>query len=134
VLDATPRIANNRRFFGGIAMSSPLIFNLDEPDFEAQVVEASKTTPILVDFWADWCPPCIVLTPVLERVVNGYGGKIRLAKVEVDEGDNMRLAGRFGLRGFPTVLLFVNGEELGRFSSAHPDGWVKDFIAQYVSL
>lgn len=115
-------------------MSHALIFNLDEPDFEQQVIEASKTTPILVDFWADWCPPCIVLTPVLERVVNGYGGKIRLAKVEVDEGDNMRLAGRFGLRGFPTVLLFVNGEEQGRFSSARSDGWVKDFIAQHADM
>ena len=74
-------------------MSQTLIFDVNEADFQAQVLEASKANPILVDFWADWCPPCIVLSPVLERVVNGYGGKIRLAKVEVDEGENMRLAG-----------------------------------------
>ena len=107
-----------------------LIFDVNEPEFQAQVLDASHEQPILVDFWADWCPPCIVLTPVLERVINGYGGKIKLAKVEVDEGDNMRIAGRYGLRGFPTVILFDKGEEKGRFSSARPDGWVKNFIEE----
>ena len=114
-------------------MSQALIFDVNEADFQVQVLEASKINPILVDFWADWCPPCIVLSPVLERVVNGYGGKIRLAKVEVDEGENMRLAGRYSLRGFPTVILLVNGEEKGRFSSARPDGWVKQFIDEHLS-
>lgn len=114
-------------------MDNPLIFDVNEPEFQAQVLEASKQHPILVDFWADWCPPCIVLTPVLERVVKGYAGALRLAKVEVDEGENMRLAGRYALRGFPTVLLIVNGEEKGRFSSARPDGWVKQFIDEHLS-
>jgi len=114
-------------------MSQTLIFDVNEAEFQTQVLDASKTHPILVDFWADWCPPCIVLSPVLERVVNGYGGKIRLAKVEVDEGENMRLAGRYGLRGFPTVILLVNGEEKGRFSSARPDGWVKQFVDEHLS-
>ena len=114
-------------------MSQALIFDVNEAEFQTQVLDASKTNPILVDFWADWCPPCIVLSPVLERLVNGYGGKIRLAKVEVDEGENMRLAGRYGLRGFPTVILLVNGEEKGRFSSARPDGWVKQFVDEHLS-
>jgi len=114
-------------------MTQPLIFEVNEAEFQAQVLDASKHSPILVDFWADWCPPCIVLTPVLERVVNGYGGKIRLAKVEVDEGENMRLAGRYSLRGFPTVLLVVDGEEKGRFSSARPDSWVKQFIEEHLA-
>jgi len=113
-------------------MTQNLIFDVNEPEFQAQVLDASQAQPILVDFWADWCPPCIVLTPVLERVIAGYAGKIRLAKVEVDEGENMRIAGRYGLRGFPTVILFVNGEEKGRFSSAHPDGWVKQFIEEHL--
>lgn len=113
-------------------MNQTLIFDVNEAEFQAQVLDASKANPILVDFWADWCPPCIVLSPVLERVVNGYGGKIRLAKVEVDEGENMRLAGRYSLRGFPTVILLVNGEEKGRFSSARPDGWVKQFIDEHL--
>ena len=114
-------------------MNQALIFDVNEAEFQTQVLDASQANPILVDFWADWCPPCIVLSPVLERVVNGYGGKIRLAKVEVDEGENMRLAGRYGLRGFPTVILLMNGEEKGRFSSARPDGWVKQFIDEHLS-
>lgn len=114
-------------------MNQTLIFDVNEAEFQTQVLDASQANPILVDFWADWCPPCIVLSPVLERVVNGYGGKIRLAKVEVDEGENMRLAGRYGLRGFPTVILLMNGEEKGRFSSARPDGWVKQFIDEHLS-
>ena len=113
-------------------MSQNLIFDVNEADFQTQVLDASHSQPILVDFWADWCPPCIVLTPVLERVMQAYAGKIRLAKVEVDEGENMRIAGRYGLRGFPTVILFVKGEEKGRFSSAHPDGWVKQFIEEHL--
>ncbi len=115
-------------------MEQSLIFDVDEADFDAQVIEASRTTPVLVDFWADWCPPCLVLAPVLERVVKAYAGALRLAKVEVDAGENMRLAGRYGLRGFPTVLLFVDGEEKGRFSSARSDGWVREFIAAHVDV
>jgi len=74
------------------------------------------------------------LTPVLERVVAHHAGKIRMAKVEVDEGDNMKLAGRYALRGFPTVLLFVKGEIVGRFSSAHPEHWVREFIAEHTDI
>lgn len=110
---------------------SGLVFETGIEAFEDTVVAASKTRPVMVDFWADWCPPCITLTPVLERVVAGYGGALALAKVEVDAGENMRLAGRFGLRGFPTVILFVDGEEAGRFHGAKPDRWVKDFVDEH---
>jgi len=108
-----------------------LVFDTHLHDFERDVIEASRTRPIMVDFWADWCPPCRALTPVLERVVRLYEGKFVLAKVEVDEGDNMKLAGRYGLRGFPTVLLFVNGEIVGRFSSAKPEHWVREFVDEH---
>lgn len=105
-----------------------LVFDTHLQDFGHDVLEASNNAPIMVDFWADWCPPCRSLTPVLERLVNGMNGSVRLAKVEVDEGDNMKLAGRYQLRGFPTVILFRNGEELGRFSSAKPEHWVRQFL------
>lgn len=118
---------NNRGFFAA-TMTVPLIFDVHEPDFQTLVLDASHHAAILIDFWADWCPPCRVLTPVLERVVPTYAGRVRLAKIEVDEGENMRIAGRYSLRGFPTVLLIVAGEEKARFSSAHPDGWVKQFL------
>ncbi len=107
------------------------IFDVDLAGFEAQVIEASKTTPVIVDFWADWCPPCRALTPVLERIAHAMQGQLLLAKVEVDEGANMKLAGRYGLKGFPTVLLFIDGEIRGRFSGARAEHWVRDFLAEH---
>ena len=122
--------------FAGKAMASalPLVFDTSLEEFEQAVLAASHETPILVDFWAEWCPPCVVLAPVLEKLVASYGGRVRLAKVEVDEGENMKLAGRYGLRGFPTVLLFVNGEEKARFASARPEGWVRDFLHTHAGV
>lgn len=108
--------------------SSKNIFDVDLADFDRVVIEASHEGPVLVDFWADWCPPCLTLAPVLCRVVDEYDGQVRLAKVEVDEGDNMKLAGRYQARGFPTVLMFVDGEVAGRFTSAQPAGFIREFI------
>ena len=116
------------------APAQGLIFDTHLEHFDRDVIEASHRLPILVDFWADWCPPCRALAPVLERVVEQLAGKIHLAKVEVDEGANMKLAGRYGLRGFPTVLLFVNGEIVGRFASAKPEHWVREFIAEHTAI
>ena len=106
------------------------VFDTDLHAFEKDVLHSE--TPVLVDFWADWCPPCIALTPVLDRVVRSMDGAARLAKVEVDEGDNMKLAGRYLLRGFPTVILFVRGEEAGRFSGAKPEHWVRQFLKDHL--
>lgn len=103
-----------------------VIFDAGEGDFDARVVAASRTRIVLADFWAEWCPPCRVLTPILEKVVIEYDGAVALARIEVD--DNMRLAGRYQLRGFPTVLLFQNAELHGRFSGAQSAGFVRDFI------
>lgn len=96
--------------------------------FARDVLDASRLRPILVDFWAEWCPPCVALAPILDRVVASYADAIGLVKVEVDDGENMKLAGHYRLRGFPTVLMFVAGEEVGRFSSAKPEHWVREFI------
>ena len=104
----------------------PNIYNVEEDTFTKKVIDASHQRPILVDFWADWCSPCLVLAPALEGVINEENGRIGLAKVEVD--DNMRLAGHYRLRGFPTVLGFVNGKEIARFASAKPKHWIREFI------
>lgn len=108
---------------------SPHIFDVDEAGFQSRVIEASHDGPVMVDFWAEWCSPCISLAPALERVVNDYQGRLRLAKVEVD--DNMRLAGHYRLRGFPTVILFHHGKELGRFSGSHPGHWIESWLAEH---
>lgn len=109
------------------------IFDTDLYHFERDVIEASRDHIVLVDFWADWCGPCHALSPVLARVVPRYDGRVRLAKVEVDAGENMKLAGRYGCRGFPTVLLFKDGEERARFHSARPEHFVREFIEAHLA-
>ena len=106
--------------------------NIDLADFETQVIDASHVQPILVDFWADWCAPCIAIAPVLTRVVSSFEGKVQLAKLEVDEGENMKLAGKYSIRGFPTIILFKNGLEQDRFSSARPAQFIQQFIQQHL--
>jgi putative thioredoxin len=110
--------------------ADPTIIDVNENDFEARVLEGSRGTPVMVDFWAEWCPPCRALTPVLERVAAEYGGRVILAKIDVDE--NMKLAGRYQLRGFPTVILFINGAEVDRFSSARAPGFVREFLDRHL--
>ena len=104
------------------------ILNLNIEDFEEKVLKASHHKPILVDFWAEWCSPCLFIAPLLEAAVNDYDGKILLVKIEVDEGENMKLAGRYQVRGFPTIMLFEEGKEIERFSSARPKAFINEFI------
>ena len=111
-----------------MAGTHPDIFDIHLDDFETQVLEASHQRPILVDFWADWCSPCIAIAPVLKSVINDYAGEVALAKLEVDEGENMKLAGRYQVRGFPTVILFRHGEEQARFSGAQSKAFIEEFI------
>lgn len=115
-----------------ISMSdSPNTFDVTEDNFDDLVIAASQQQAIMVDFWADWCPPCRALTPVLENIVQTGETAVRLAKVEVD--DNMHLAGRFQLRGFPTVILFIDGEERGRFSGFKPESQVRQFLGEQLT-
>lgn len=97
-------------------------------DFEERVLKASFRNPVLVDFWADWCGPCLFLDPVLKAVITEYHGKVLLAKLDTEEDENMKLAGRHQVRGFPTVLLIENGQEVARFSSARAKPFVREFI------
>jgi thioredoxin 1 len=110
------------------------IFDVDYEHFDIQVVRASHEHPILVDLWADWCSPCLVLSPVLMRIVEEFSGRVHLAKVEVDEGENMKLAGHYRVRGFPTVILFEQGVERARFSGARHVHHVREFIEQHSRL
>jgi putative thioredoxin len=111
--------------------ASPYIFDIDGKDeFQQQVIDASHQQPVLVDFWADWCSPCLMIAPVLAKVIPEYEGKVLLAKMDADE--NMKLAGHYKLRGFPTIIMFINGEEVGRFGGAKPAPEVRKFIDQHL--
>ncbi len=108
----------------------PYIYDVDEHTFEAEVLEASRRRLVMVDFWAAWCAPCVALAPTLETVARERDGAVTLAKVEVD--DNMRLAGRYKLRGFPTVILFRDGEALAHFAGNRPLHWVREWVDEHL--
>jgi len=110
------------------------IFIANLEDFNTSVIEASHNTPVLIDLWADWCSPCRVIAPVLDKLAEEYADEIRIAKIEVDEGDNMKIAGKYQVRGFPTLILFQNGEETGRFSGAKPLHFLREFIDKHTAL
>jgi putative thioredoxin len=99
-------------------------------DFNEAVIEASKSVPVLVDFWAEWCGPCRALKPVLEKLAIEYQGKFRLAKVNSDE--NQELAQRYGVRGIPNVKAFVDGELVDEFSGALPESQVREFLQRVI--
>ena len=108
------------------------IFDTDVEAFEKEVIEASHHHPILVDLWADWCPPCVVVAPILKKVIENYDAEIALAKIEVDEGKNMKIAGQYQVRGFPTILFIQNGEEKARFSGAQSESFIENFIDENI--
>ena len=107
------------------------IFHATQDNFELDVLEASFTTPVLVDFWAPWCGPCKTLMPLLDKIVNEAGGTLKLAKVNTDE--EMALAGSFGIRSLPTVVLFKDGRPVDGFMGAQPEGAIRALLAKHVS-
>lgn len=110
------------------------IINVDLEHFQQQVIEASHDRPILVDLWAEWCSPCRVIAPLLEKIVVEFDHQLLIAKIEVDEGENMKLAGKYQVRGFPTLILFDKGEEQARFSGAKPLHFIREFIEDHTDL
>ncbi|KAA5595958.1 thioredoxin [Blastochloris sulfoviridis] len=119
--------------FGGTKKTGPangaadgLIRDVTTQSFVKDVIEESKTQPVLVDFWAAWCGPCKQLTPVLEKVVRAAKGKVKLAKMNIDE--HPAVAGQMGIQSIPTVIAFVDGRPLDGFMGAQSEAQVLAFI------
>jgi putative thioredoxin len=108
----------------------PHVFDIDQQTFETDVMQASLTTPVLVDFWATRCEPCKTLGPMLEKLATEYNGAFRLGKVDVDT--QQELTAMFGIKSIPTVVLVKDGQVLDGFAGALPEGQLRDFLSRHV--
>jgi len=111
------------------AMASELIKHLSDTSFEADVLQAA--TPVLVDYWAEWCGPCKMIAPILDEVADAYKGKLQIAKMNVDE--NREVPAKFGIRGIPTLMLFKDGQlaatKVGAMSKAQLTAFIDQQLA-----
>lgn len=115
---------------GGSAGAGALSFDVTEADFRQSVLERSLEVPVLLDCWAPWCGPCRSLGPVLERVVQAYGGRFVLAKLNTDEAPQISAA--LQIRSIPLVVLFVGGRPVDQFTGALPEGQVRAFLDRHL--
>ena len=110
-------------------MASELIKHLSDASFEADVLQAG--TPVLVDYWAEWCGPCKMIAPILDEVAGTYQGKLTIAKMNVDE--NREIPAKFGIRGSPTLMLFKDGQlaatKVGAMSKAQLTAFIDQQLA-----
>ena len=108
------------------------VIDINQDQFLEEVIEKSKTTPVIVDFWAPWCGPCKQLTPILENVVNRKKGKVILAKINVDE--NQGISSQLNIQSIPTVYGFVNGKPIDAFQGAQPESKIEEMVNKMIEV
>ncbi len=106
------------------------VIDINQDQFVDEVIEKSKTIPVIVDFWAPWCGPCKQLTPILEKVVNKKNGKIILAKINVDE--NQGISSQLNIQSIPTVYGFVDGKPIDAFQGAQPESKIDAMVNKMI--
>jgi thioredoxin 1 len=103
---------------------------VNDGNFQSEVIEASKSQPVMVDFWAEWCRPCHMLAPTVAEIATQYAGKLKVVKLNVDEN---QIATSFNIRGIPTLLIFKGGQVADQLVGAVPKDKIESILARHLS-
>ena len=107
------------------------VSSVTDSTFQSEVIDASNTQPVLVDFWAEWCRPCLALAPTVADIATAYAGKLKVVKVNVDENTNS--AGKFNIRGIPTLLIFKGGQVAEQVVGAVPRDQIEKVVQRHLA-